>query len=195
MSTKGGGRSYGRRTAGSGKRAGSGTTRASDRTVQAGTSLPRGRAVTRSGRSVGSRRRNVSGRDGGYGILFSILRPGSSLSHVSGVRMASISLDCGHPGASIFAKTPKSRQFRPFRSNVRTPAISRSAIAGPVSGGIKVGLTPARFLPIGFVIPFFESVSRESKRIGRKAVMYWASPSLSAAEGSAIHGRRPLSII
>jgi len=112
---------------------------------------------------------------------------------VSGARPGPISLDCGHPGASIFSKFAKSRQNGPIRPDARTPAISRSTPPCPVSGGIKVGLEPPKILQTIFGNRFAVSrfVSRESKRIGRKAATLGIS-SLSAAEGSAIHGRRPL---
>lgn len=115
---------------------------------------------------------------------------------VSGVRTASRSLDSGHPGASIFAKFAKSRQKGPIRSDARTPAILRSTPSRPVSGGFKGALGRPEILQTILGIDFqpFRFVSRESKRIGRKAAV-WGSLSLFTAEGSAIHGRRPLSII
>lgn len=81
--------------------------------------------------------------------------PGNrSFCRVSGQRPGSISLDSGHPGAPIFAKTAISRQNRPNRRNARTPAIWTSARPGPVSGSLQGSLEPAKFLRTGFQIPF-----------------------------------------
>jgi hypothetical protein len=98
------------------------------------------------------------------------------------------------PGALIFATKPNFGLETRFGHNPtvsaardaldRFPMKLRSVLAGWSLATRHTSL-----------VTFLESVSRESKRIGRKAVMCGASPSLSAAEGSAIHGRRPLSII